>query len=735
MSIFPTVFPLSANAASQTEGAFTINDANGQITAYSGGSVVNIPEKIADITVTGIAPSVFSTPANKSITSVYIPATVKNIGQGAFGGTSGGYALETVIFAPQSQLASIDVSAFQYCSNLQNIIIPASVTSIEGNAFNGCTALNNVSFEDGSNLTKIGLKAFTGTAITSIIIPDKVTSILGNAFQNCSALTDVTVLSKDVIFNATAFSGCTLTMYGYADSTAETFANANATITFVEIEDNEEPTISTSDLEGVINNAEAAYTQADYTPESWSVFASALAAAKAELANPTSQDAVNAAQVALEAAIGNLIDVDNDDDDDPLPGDYTVSLVASDASVNAGDSFTVAVNIEGNNYANSEIIVSYDADLFTLTTPTGGVIKSVNDGIINIRQLDIHGGLNPFAAGTIVTLAFTAKAVSDTSNGIFSATADIFNGIENDMASATCIGATVSIVKQYTVKFYEKNGSTQIGSDYSIASGDKLSIVPDAVAVENHTFIGWKNEDETYTKDELLDLPIISDMVFVADYVPNEVNVTFIPVGSMTGANKATYNTDYTATINGYNKATNEYEVSYTIGGGASQTAPIADDGKITIPGNTITGDIVITLTTTAIEFSVEVKADYVTGYSLVLVENINGATNVGYTYDGNAMFYVERYNAFAYLVAGSADNAKDLIVASGTTAVSLAETFDVNGSGKVDFADVAVAGYCYAVNTNYVTVAANMNMFLRADVNGDFKVDADDMDLVWDNY
>ena len=234
LSILPTAFPLTASAV---ESDYTISN-SGLITAYNGGeTVVLIPETIDGRVVTGIGTGVFSSNANKKVTSVTIPATVKTIAQSAFGGTSGGYALETVIFAQQSQLTSIDVSAFQYCTKLCEIVIPASVTSIEGNAFNGCSALASVTFENGSNLTKIGLKAFTNTAIASIIIPDKVESVLGNAFQNCSALTKVTVLNPLTTFTASAFSSCTLTIYGYKGSTAQAYAEANiGRITFEELE-------------------------------------------------------------------------------------------------------------------------------------------------------------------------------------------------------------------------------------------------------------------------------------------------------------------------------------------------------------------------------------------------------------------------------------------------------------------------------------------------------------------
>ncbi len=58
--------------------------------------------------------------------------------------------------------------AFSDCSMLTSIILPDSVTSIEGSAFNGCSGL------------------------TSIVIPNYVESIGENAFMGCTVLTSVT---------------------------------------------------------------------------------------------------------------------------------------------------------------------------------------------------------------------------------------------------------------------------------------------------------------------------------------------------------------------------------------------------------------------------------------------------------------------------------------------------------------------------------------------------------------
>ena len=74
---------------------------------------------------------------------------------------------------------------------ISSIIIPASVNTIEPNAFDGCS-VTGVSFESGIQLLTIPADAFWGTGLTSIIIPASVTTIGHDAFEDCSQLTSVT---------------------------------------------------------------------------------------------------------------------------------------------------------------------------------------------------------------------------------------------------------------------------------------------------------------------------------------------------------------------------------------------------------------------------------------------------------------------------------------------------------------------------------------------------------------
>lgn len=115
------------------------------------GGVIDIPDTVKkdniDYTVTAIGYSAFgslSTPIN--VSSVFIPATVLSIGDSAFIYCD---ALTTVTFAENSQLKSIESSAFSGCRNLSKVKLPASLKAIQSSVFHRCSDLKTVSY-DGS---------------------------------------------------------------------------------------------------------------------------------------------------------------------------------------------------------------------------------------------------------------------------------------------------------------------------------------------------------------------------------------------------------------------------------------------------------------------------------------------------------------------------------------------------------------------------------------------------------
>ena len=101
-------------------------------------------------------------------------------------------------YVSQNTITSIIISygiekigneAFWFTTELNNISIPNSVTSME-DAFYGCTSLTSITIPDSVTSME---DAFEGcTSLTNVTIPDSVTSIAW-AFSGCTSLTSINI--------------------------------------------------------------------------------------------------------------------------------------------------------------------------------------------------------------------------------------------------------------------------------------------------------------------------------------------------------------------------------------------------------------------------------------------------------------------------------------------------------------------------------------------------------------
>ena len=104
-------------------------------------------------------------------------------------------------------ITGIGEFAFNNCTNLSSVNFDNTVlTTIDSWAFQNCTALSNIDFPD--TLTRIGSVAFSNTKLTKAILPESLTELDSNAFSNCSELSEINIPSQLNIIGDGAFSNC-----------------------------------------------------------------------------------------------------------------------------------------------------------------------------------------------------------------------------------------------------------------------------------------------------------------------------------------------------------------------------------------------------------------------------------------------------------------------------------------------------------------------------------------------
>lgn len=296
----------------KTDAEYTIPESVTDLSSYAFSGCKNPASITLPDNITAINDYVFTD--FTGLTSITLPDNITSIGEHAFRGCES----LTSIIIPDS-VTSIGECAFSSCSSLANIIIPESVTSIgdaafyktpwldtqrannplviinnilidgttcqgdvtipdgvteiKGNAFDRCDGLTGISIPD--SVTSIGEGAFSEcTGLESVIIPYSVTSIGYAAFSDCYSLKTIHILnpickiakyygkvySPESTINNGISDGShyyTGIIYGYADSTAQSYANVCG-YTFATLND-ASPESGDANGNGIVEVADAVF--------------------------------------------------------------------------------------------------------------------------------------------------------------------------------------------------------------------------------------------------------------------------------------------------------------------------------------------------------------------------------------------------------------------------------------------------------------------------------------------
>ncbi len=198
-----TIYAKFVNYEIGTEGGFSRNDENTEITSYNDDydKVIVIPA-FSDYDITAITgywaeanpPHTYGTHIFDLDQQIFVPEPDEERAThyylGAFEARN---QVEVVYFANNSKITTIGANAFKDCTSLRKIVLPASITLIEQGAFSGCTSLTEIVFTASlDNKLTIESGAFENcVSLRSITLPNNLAALGHNAFSGCINLIDI----------------------------------------------------------------------------------------------------------------------------------------------------------------------------------------------------------------------------------------------------------------------------------------------------------------------------------------------------------------------------------------------------------------------------------------------------------------------------------------------------------------------------------------------------------------
>ena len=159
-------------------------------------------------TITSVPTGTFyGTTGLKEIT---LPNSITYIGGGAFRNSG----IVNSPFTKDSRCTTFGQYCFRNCDSLKNIIIPATLTTIEApnyadyGPFAECEEIEFVTFGTSATMTRIPAHLFSRSNIKNITIPEGIETIGRRAFYSCTSLTEVKLPNSLISAEERVFESC-----------------------------------------------------------------------------------------------------------------------------------------------------------------------------------------------------------------------------------------------------------------------------------------------------------------------------------------------------------------------------------------------------------------------------------------------------------------------------------------------------------------------------------------------
>lgn len=384
---------------------------------------------------------------------------------------------------------------------------------------------------------------------------------------------------------------------------------------------------------------------------------------------------------------------------------YSVAASTTTASTTVGSDATVSLNVTNaatsNKYNSYYFEVSYDNNVLEYVSNNAGAEATAANG-----KLTIAG----YGADRTAPVVLTFEGLKAGSSAVTITKANIDEASKADTQDApaaeitnAAVTITVNAASHNVTldKIFTGADSVKDGENYTFNATDKehydYSDVKATMDGQNVEVID--NKDGSYTIKN-----VTGNLNITGSRTGKQYNVTVDgnAAGKVTAAKKATYNTDFTFTVDTSDN-TKTYTVTVKVNG--TTVTPTVDGANYTIAGSAITGDIVITATQmdkpaekVNVTFEGNATAD-VTGEATATkntVYTFTVAKTAGYTYtvtarnEGGTITLTE--NNGTYTIAAK-DVTSDITITVNKTANRTVEVSEYVKANNTQFWLVTVKG------------------------------------------